>query len=713
MNKDIILQISKDLNIKEKQVEAVLKLLSEGNTIPFIARYRKEATGALDEEVIRSINTVYEYQVNLLKRKEDVIRLIDEKGMLTEELKNDIMSCQKLVDVEDLYRPYKEKKKTKATEAIANGLEPLSKVIFSFSDIDIKKEAEKYLNDKVKTIDEALMGAKYIIAENISDNAKYRKEIRRRTYREGIIVSKVKKNNPDTNKVYEMYYDFQEKVNRIKPHRVLALNRGEDEKVLTVGIDINKDSIIEYLNKEIIKKNNACGELVKEAIIDSYDRLIKPSVEREIRSDLTEVSEDRAIENFSDNLEKLLLTPPIKGHVVMGYDPGFRTGCKLAVVDETGKLLKIEVIYPTEPHNKIEESKKIVLDLIDKYNVDIIAIGNGTASRESEKFISDTIKECKRKVEYIIVSEAGASVYSASKLAIEEFPDLTVEKRSAVSIARRLQDALSELVKIDPKSIGVGLYQHDVTPKKLDESLDFVVTKTVNQVGVNINTASSSLLSYVSGMNKKAIEAIISERDKNGKIKSREEIKNIKGITPKVYEQAIGFMRIIDGDNPLDRTSIHPDTYRETETLLKSLNLSSNDIGSEKLSDALKDFDVNKYCEQLKIDKYTLSDIVLDLVKPNRDPRDNMPRPVLRDDVLKIEDLKIGDKLQGTVRNVVDFGAFIDIGLHNDGLAHVSKLSREFVKDPKDIVSVGDIVDCYVVDISLEKEKVSLSLFKD
>ena len=713
MNKDIILQISKDLNIKEKQVEAVLKLLNEGNTIPFIARYRKEATGALDEEVIRSINTVYEYQVNLLKRKEDIIRLIDEKGMLTEELKNDIMSCQKLVDVEDLYRPYKEKKKTKATEAIANGLEPLSKVIFSFSDIDIKKEAEKYLNDKVKTIDEALMGAKFIIAENISDNAKYRKEIRRRTYREGIIVSKVKKNNPDTNKVYEMYYDFQEKVNRIKPHRVLALNRGEDEKVLTVGIDINKDSIIEYLNKEIIKKNNACGELVKEAIIDSYDRLIKPSVEREIRSDLTEVSEDRAIENFSDNLEKLLLTPPIKGHVVMGYDPGFRTGCKLAVVDETGKLLKIEVIYPTEPHNKIEESKKIVLDLIDKYNVDIIAIGNGTASRESEKFISDTIKECKRKVEYIIVSEAGASVYSASKLAIEEFPDLTVEKRSAVSIARRLQDALSELVKIDPKSIGVGLYQHDVTPKKLDESLDFVVTKTVNQVGVNINTASSSLLSYVSGMNKKAIEAIISERDKNGKIKSREEIKNIKGITPKVYEQAIGFMRIIDGDNPLDRTSIHPDTYRETETLLKSLNLSSNDIGSEKLSDALKDFDVNKYCEQLKIDKYTLSDIVLDLVKPNRDPRDNMPRPVLRDDILKIEDLKIGDKLQGTVRNVVDFGAFIDIGLHNDGLAHVSKLSREFVKDPKDIVSVGDIVDCYVVDISLEKEKVSLSLFKD
>ncbi len=713
MNKDIIIQISKDLNIKEKQVETVLQLLSEGNTIPFIARYRKEATGALDEEVIRSINTVYEYQVNLLKRKEDVIRLIDEKGMLTEELKNDIMACSKLVDVEDLYRPYKEKKKTKATEAIANGLEPLSKIIFSFSDINIKEEAKKYINDKVKTVDEALEGAKYIIAENISDNAKYRKEIRRRTYKEGVIISKVKKNNNDTNKVYEMYYDFQEKVNRIKPHRVLALNRGEDEKVLTVSIDINEDEIINYLNKEIIKKENKCGELVKEAIVDSYNRLIKPSVEREIRSDLTEVSEERAIENFADNLEKLLLTPPIKGHVVMGYDPGFRTGCKLAVVDETGKPLNISVIYPTEPHNKIEESKKIVLDLIDKYNVDIIAIGNGTASRESEKFIADTIKEAKRKVEYIIVSEAGASVYSASKLAIEEFPDLTVEKRSAISIARRLQDALAELVKIDPKSIGVGLYQHDVTTKKLDESLDFVVTKTVNQVGVNINTASSSLLSYVSGMNKKAIEAIISEREKNGKIKSRLEIKNIKGITPKVYEQAIGFMRIIDGDNPLDRTSIHPDTYKETETLLKSMNLSSNDIGTTKLVDALKDFDINKYCEELKIDKYTLTDIVADLTKPNRDPRDDMPRPVLRDDILKIEDLKIGDKLQGTVRNVVDFGAFIDIGLHNDGLAHISKLSREYVKDPKDILSVGDIVDCYVSDISLEKEKVSLSLFKD
>lgn len=713
MNKDIIRQISIDLNIKEKQAEVVLQLLSEGNTIPFIARYRKEATGALDEEQIRSINTVYEYQVNLLKRKEDVIRLIDEKGMLTEELKTSILACQKLVDVEDIYRPYKEKKKTKATEAIANGLEQLSKIIFSFSDIDIKNEAKKYLNDKVKTVDEAIEGAKYIIAEIISDNAKYRKNIRRMTYKNGVIISKVKKNAEDENKTYEMYYDFTEKVSFIKPHRVLALNRGENEKVLTVSIDINEDEILNYLYKEVIKKDNYAGKLVKEAIEDSYKRLIKPSIEREIRSDLSEVAEDRAIENFSKNLENLLLTPPIKGHVVMGYDPGFRTGCKLAVVDATGKPLNISVIYPTEPNNKIEESKKIVLDLIDKYDVDIIAIGNGTASRESEKFIADTIKDAKKKVEYIIVSEAGASVYSASELAIKEFPELTVEKRSAISIARRLQDALAELVKIDPKSIGVGLYQHDVTPKKLDESLDFVVTKTVNQVGVNINTASSSLLSYVSGMNKKAIEAILNERDLKGRFNNREEIKNIKGITPKIYEQAIGFIRILDGDNPLDKTSIHPDTYKETEKLLKSINLSSNDIGTSKLEESLKDFDINKYCEELKIDKYTLTDIVNDLVKPNRDPRDDMPRPILRDDVLKIEDLKIGDKLQGTVRNVVDFGAFIDIGLHNDGLAHISKLSREYVKNPSDVVSVGDIVDCYVCDISLEKEKVSLSLFKE
>ena len=712
MNENIINEISKSLNIKEKQVEVVLNLLKEGNTIPFIARYRKEATGALDEEIIRSINEVYTYQENLLKRKEDVIRLIDEKGMLTDELKNEILACNKLVDVEDLYRPYKEKKKTKATEAIANGLEPLSKIIFSFSDIDVYKEAEKYINEKVSTVEDAILGAKYIIAEIISDNAEYRKEIRRRTYRDGLIISKIKKNAEDNSKVYEMYYDFAEKVNRIKPHRTLAINRGENEKVLNVSIEIEEESILKYLEDKIIKKENICGHLVKEAIKDSYTRLIKPSIEREIRAMLKEDGEESAIENFSKNVENLLLTPPLKEKVVMGYDPAFRTGCKLAVVDKTGKPLNISVIYPTEPHNKIEESKKVVLELIEKYNVDIIAIGNGTASRESESFIADTIKESKRKVDYIIVNEAGASVYSASPLAIEEFPDLTVEKRSAISIARRLQDALSELVKIDPKSIGVGLYQHDVAPKKLDESLDFVVTKAVNQVGVNINTASPSLLSYVSGLNKKAIEALINVRNEQGKINSRDEIKKIKGITPKVYEQSIGFIRIVDGINPLDKTSIHPESYKETEKLLHSLNLTKEDIGTNKLNDALKDFDITKYCEDLKIDKYTLTDIVQDLQKPNRDPRDNMPKPLLRSDVLHIEDLKIGTKLQGTVRNVVDFGVFIDIGLHNDGLAHISKLTNNYIKHPSEVVSVGDIVDCYVTEISIEKEKVSLSLIE-
>lgn len=712
MNELIIEQISKDLNIKTKQVESVLKLLQEGNTIPFIARYRKEVTGALNEEVIRSINDVYVYQVNLLKRKEDVIRLIDEKGLLTDDLKNSIMSCSKLIDVEDLYRPYKEKKKTKATEAIANGLEPLSKIIFSFSDIDIENEAKKYLNDKVTSVTDAITGAKYIIAEVISDNAEYRKEIRRRTYRDGLIVSKIKKSAKDENKIYEMYYDYQEKVNRIKPHRILAINRGENDEILNVSININEDDILDYLNNKIVKKDNYCGFLVKEAINDSYKRLIKPSIEREIRAMLKDMGEESAIDNFAKNVENLLLTPPIKEKIVMGYDPAFRTGCKLAVVDKTGKPLNISVIYPTEPHNKIEESKKILLDLIDKFNVDIIAIGNGTASRESEKFVADAIKDAKRKVEYIIVNEAGASVYSASKLAIEEFPDLTVEKRSAISIARRLQDALSELVKIDPKSIGVGLYQHDVTPKKLDESLDFVVTKTVNQVGVNVNTASPSLLSYVSGMNKKAIDAIIEERNKKGMISSREEIKKIKGITPKIYEQSIGFMRILDGSNPLDKTSIHPESYKEAESLLQSLNLTVNDIGTDKLKEVLSNFNINEYCEKLKIDKYTLTDIVNDLQKPNRDPRDNMPKPLLRGDILRIEDLKIGTKLQGTVRNVVDFGVFIDIGLHNDGLAHISKLTNKYIKHPSEVVSVGDIVDCYVTDISVEKEKVSLSLIE-
>lgn len=715
MNTDIIKQIGKDLNIKERQVEVVLNLLKEGNTVPFIARYRKEATGSLDEEVIRSINEVYEYQVNLLKRKEDVIRLIDEKGLLTDELKEEILKCQKLVEVEDLYRPFKEKKKTKATEAIKNGLEPLANMIMEFKNRDIKKEAKSFLNDKVASTEEAIEGAKYIIAEAISDNAEYRKYIRENIVKFGIITSKAKKKAQelDQAKTYEMYYDYSEAIKSIKPHRVLAINRGEKEGILSVNIDVDFSYIINYLEKRVIKKSNTSEEIyVKEAILDSYKRLIFPSVEREIRSELKETAEITAIDNFSKNVENLLLTPPMKGKTVLGYDPAFRTGCKLAVLDSTGKPLKIEVIYPTEPHNKIEESKKIVLDLIDKYNIDVIAIGNGTASRESEAFIADCIKESKRKVEYIIVSEAGASVYSASKLAISEFPDLTVEKRSAISIGRRLQDSLSELVKIDPKSIGVGLYQHDVTPKKLDESLNFVVTKVVNQVGVNVNTASSSLLSYVSGMTKKSIDAILNERDLKGKFTSREEIKKLKGITPKVYEQAIGFIRIPDGVNPLDKTSIHPESYEVTKKLLESIGMNLNDIGTDKLKEKLDNIDIDKVCLDIKTDKYTLKDIIDDLEKPGRDLRDNMPKPILKSDVLTLDDLHIGDKLQGTVRNVVDFGVFIDIGLHNDGLAHISKLTNKYIKHPSEVVSVGDIVDCYVIDINKEKEKVSLSLIE-
>ena len=716
MNELIIKEISKDLSITEKQVSTVLTLLSEGNTIPFIARYRKEATGALDEEIIRKINEVYEYQVNLLKRKEDVIRLIDEKGLLTEELKESIMLCSKLVEVEDLYRPYKEKKKTKATEAIKNGLEPLAKKIMAFPTTgDIENLAKPYLNDKVKTIDDAILGASYIIAEWTSDNASFRKYIRSYIFKNGTLISKLKKNkeDKDPNRVYEIYYNYNELIKRAKPHRIMAVNRGEKEGVLSVSLDYNIDDIIVFLEKKLIKNDKSFVlNIVKDSIKDSLKRLILPSVEREIRAELKEKAEDVSIENFSTNVEKLLLTPPIKEKVVLGYDPAFRTGCKLAVLDKTGKPLEIAVIYPTEPHNKIEESKKKVLELIDKYNIDIIAIGNGTASRESEAFIADTIKEAKRHVDYIIVSEAGASVYSASKLAIEEFPDLTVEKRSAISIGRRLQDSLSELVKIDPKSIGVGLYQHDVTPKKLDESLNFVVTKAVNSVGVNINTASKSLLSYVSGLSKKAIDEILKVRDEFGKFINRDEIKKIKGVTPKVYEQSIGFMRIPDGDNPLDKTSIHPESYDATIKLLNSLGYNVLDIGTDKLKENIKNINIEKTSNDIGIDKYTLEDIVKSLISPERDPRDEMPKPILKSDVLHIEDLHVGEKLQGTVRNVVDFGLFIDIGLHNDGLAHISKLSNDFIKHPSDLFSVGDIVDCYVDSIDLEKEKVGLSLLE-
>lgn len=712
MNAEIMKEISTNLNIKQSGVEATLKLLEEGNTIPFIARYRKEVTGSLDEEQIRSIYEVYEYQVNLLKRKEDVIRLIDEKGLLTDELKMQILKASKLVEVEDLYRPYKEKKKTKATEAIKNGLEPLAKIIMSYPTLGSLKElASRFVNEQVKTEEEAIIGAGYIIAEWISDNASYRKWIRTNTYLYGVLVSKKKKDSVDENGVYEMYYDYEEPVKQVKPHRVLALNRGEKEKILSVSIQFDSEKVYSYLEQKLIKnKDSFVVDVVKDVIKDSYKRLIEPSVEREIRAELTEKAEVVAIDNFGKNLEKLLLQPPMKEKMVLGFDPAFRTGCKLAVIDKTGKKIAIEVIYPHEPVKKYEEAKKKVLDLIEKYKIDIIAIGNGTASRESEAFIADTIKEAKRKVEYIIVSEAGASVYSASKLAIEEFPDLTVEKRSAISIGRRLQDPLSELVKIDPQSIGVGLYQHDVPNKQLTESLDFVVSKAVNSVGVNINTASPSLLKYVSGITKKNIEKIIEYRDAKGKIETREELKKKKLLSDKTYEQAIGFLRILDGKNVLDSTAIHPESYDATLKLLKELNLSLEDLGTENMKEALKDFDIEKYSALLNIDHYTLEDIVKSLLKPNRDPRDEMPKPLLKSDVLHIEDLKVGMKLQGTVRNVVDFGAFIDLGLHDDGLAHISKLTNRYIKHPSEVVSVGDIVDCYVIDINLQKNKVSLSL---
>ena len=715
MNEFIMKNIARDLNITVKQVEVVLAMLAEGNTVPFIARYRKEATGALDEETIRSINEVYEYQANLLKRKEDVIRLIDEKGMLTDELKDSIMKCTKLIEVEDLYRPYKEKKKTKATEAIALGLEPLAKMMMSFpTSGSLTDMANKFINDKVKNVEEAIIGAQYIIAEWISDNASYRKWIRSYFYKNGIISSKIKKTAVDENKIYEMYYDYNEPVKWIKPHRILALNRGEKEKVLTVSIDVNKEDVLLFLEKKLIKNDKSfVVDSIKNAIEDAYKRLIAPSIEREIRAELSEKGEEAAIDNFGKNLEALLLTPPMKEQVVLAFDPGFVNGCKLAVIDKNGKYLDSTVIKPFLNGNnedRIRLSKEVVVQLIKKYNVAIIAIGNGTASRESEKFCADMIKEYNLDCKYVIVSEAGASIYSASPIAAEEFPELAIEKRSAVSIGRRLQDPLAELVKIPPEGIGVGLYQHDVSQKKLSSSLDFIVEKCVNSVGVNVNTASSSLLSYVSGLTKKACQKIIDYREKVGKILSREEIHDKKLLTDKAYEQAIGFLRIPDGNNPLDKTAIHPESYSVAEALLNDLGFTIKDIGTQELIDSLNKIDIVTYQDKLATDQYTLEDVILSLKKPNLDPRDEMPQPLLRSDILDIKDLSVGMKLQGTVRNVVDFGAFIDIGLHNDGLAHISKLTDKYIKHPSEVVSVGDIVDCYVDDINLEKGKVGLSL---
>ncbi len=715
---EVISFLVSSLGLQEKQIKEVLNMLAEGATIPFIARYRKDKTGNLNEDQIRAIEEQYKYQENLLNRKQDVIRLIDEKGLLTPELQESIMKCSKLTEVEDLYRPYKEKKKTKASEAIKNGLEPLAKMIMAFPVTgSLEDMAKKFVNENVKDTATALEGAGYIIAEWISDNASYRKWIRYNVFSNGTITSKIKKNAEDPNKVYEMYYEFTDRVKYIKHYRVLALNRGEAEKVLSVSIDMDNEAIVSYLEGKLIKnKDSFVVELVKNSIKDSLKRLILPSIEREIRAELTEKAETIAIETFGTNLEHLLLTRPIKGMTVLGFDPGYVNGCKLAVVDPSGKYLDSTVIKPfingSNQDKYIEQSKIIVKNLIEKYKIDIISIGNGTASRESEKFCAELINEYKLPCKYVITSEAGASIYSASKLAIEEFPDLAVEKRSAVSIGRRLQDPLSELVKIDPKSIGVGEYQYDVNQKQLGEALDFTTSKVVNSVGVNINTASKSILKYVSGLTKSVIENIYKYKEEK-KITSREEIKKIKGMSDKVYEQSIGFLRIPDGVNPLDKTGIHPESYDLTNALLKLLNLDIKDLSSDNFKEMLKKQNASKLANELNSDIYTIQDIIKELLNPGLDPREKLEAPILKSDVLHIEDLKVGMELQGTVRNVASFGAFVDIGLHDDGLIHISKMSKTFVKNPNDILHVGDIITCYVDNIDLDKQKVQLTLLKN
>ena len=704
MNNNIIEQLASTLKISTKQIGEVLSLLSEGATIPFIARYRKERTGNLNEDQIRAIEEQYKYQENLLKRKEDVIRLIDEKGLLTEEIRNSVLACSKLTEIEDVYRPYKEKKKTKATEAIKAGLEPLAKKIMAFP---IKGSIEALASGYNMDVDKALEGASYIIAEWISDNANTRKYIRNYVYNNGLITSKLKPKAVDENKLYEMYYNFSERIKYAKHFHILAMNRGEEKKILSVGLEYDLDYIqANQENKWIKNKESYVVDIVKSCIKDSLKRLIMPSIEREIRSELTDNASKKAIETFQANLENLLLTRPVKNSRVLGFDPAFRTGCKLAVLDYSGALLEIAVIYPHEPHNDKAGSAKKMLELIDKYNIDLIAIGNGTASRESEKFVSEVIKGS--KVKYVIVSEAGASVYSASSLAKEEFPDLTVEKRSAVSIGRRIQDPLSELVKIDPKSIGIGEYQHDVNQKELNESLDFTVSKVVNEVGVNVNTASKSILKYISGLTKSVIEKIYKAKEERA-FTSREDLKNVKGISDKVYEQAVGFLRV-KGVNPLDNTGIHPESYELTNRLLKELNLDIKDINNTTFKDVLSKANVKELSTKLESDTFTIEDIIKELSTPGLDPRDSLEAPILKSDILELKDLKVGMELQGTVRNVTSFGAFVDIGLHDDGLVHISKMAKTFVKDPKEVVNVGDIVTVYVCDVDKDKQKVALSL---
>ncbi len=721
MNKQIILEIQKVLKVGEKKIVSVLELLDQGNTIPFIARYRKEATGGLDEEQINEIHKTWEYANNLFDRKEAVIRLIGEKGMMTDELKQEILAAKKLVEVEDLYRPFKEKKKTKATEAVAKGLEPFANWLLMFPNSDVKMEARKYLSDKVATEDEAITGAKYIIAEMISDDANYRKALRLELVIFGTIITKVKKNAIDERKVYEMYYDYSEAVNKIRPHRTLALNRAEKEKVITVKINVDKERMTSYLYRKVVKDEYSTAvPFLKEAIADSLKRLIYPSLEREIRSELTDKAEEQAIEIFAINLQKLLLQPPLKGKVILGVDPAFRTGCKLSVVNEQGAVLDKGVIYPHEKtiggsisDRQIQEAQRTLLLMIKKHKVELIAIGNGTASRETETFVADLLKTTGLKTQYVIVNEAGASVYSASELAREEFPDFSVEERSAASIARRLQDPLSELVKIDPKSIGVGQYQHDVSTKKLNESLDFVVTQAVNQVGVNINTASKALLMRVSGLNKSSAQNIVKHRDKIGRFDSRKEILKVPKLGAKTYEQAAGFLRIPEGDEALDMTAVHPESYKVAKQIMKMYNITGQMFGKETVKKTVEEINRADLRKEIGVDKYTLDDILDAFIAPLRDPRDKFAQPLLRSDILKIDDLQVGTQLEGTVRNVVDFGAFIDVGLKEDGLLHISKIAKRFIKHPKDVLNVGDIVKVYVLNIDLNRGKVGLTMIKD
>ena len=706
--------IAKELKLGTKSVRQVIQLLQEGNTVPFIARYRKEMTSSMDEVQIRDVMNRWQYLENLQKRKEEVIRIIEEQEKMNPDLMKAIMKADKLQMVEDLYRPFKQKRRTRATVAKERGLEPLAEWMITFpKNVSVEKEAQKYVDEEkeVPTVEDAINGAKDIIAEMIADDAALRQWIRTSTFTYGTIVSAVKDKEKDEKGIYENYYEYEEPLQKIVPHRVLALNRGEKEDILRISIKMDTARIIAYIERQkIASPHSAVDAYMKEAIEDAYKRLIQPSIEREIRAELTEKAEDRAIHIFSENLRNLLLQPPLKGKVVLGVDPAYRTGCKLAVVDETGKMEQIAVVYPHPPAAKKEEAKKKFRDIIEKYKVEIVAIGNGTASRETEQFVVEALKEVKREIYYIIVNEAGASVYSASDLAREEFPDLQVEERSAVSIARRLQDPLAELVKIDPKSVGVGQYQHDVSQKKLNDSLTFVVETAVNQVGVNVNTASSSLLQYVAGLSKTVANNIVKKREEEGAFQSRAQLKKIPRLGAKTYEQCIGFLRIQNGKEPLDRTAIHPENYENVVRLLGRLGFTTKHIGTEALQNALKDIEIRTVAEELKIGEITLKDIVDSLMKPGRDPRDELPKPILKQDVLKMEDLSPGMELQGTVRNVVDFGAFVDIGVKQDGLVHISKLSNNFVKHPLDIVSVGDVVTVWVEGIDLKKQRVSLTM---